>query len=213
MPQTAIIDRHFDFGNDAAGAHEIVVFDSVLSEAHDFEIAIVDDPVETGVSLSDHAYRKPRKLQMEVAVSDTPLLSDGKGTPSAQLATTWTNGGSVRRSVVAWNYIVDKANTFAIFDVQTGLELYQNMMFEAGSASTTKDTAGCLRATIKLKQITFATTQMVAYPPRGPKKTQRAGAESTEEGRKESEETTNKKPVSILKGQVPGPWNDWGRKK
>lgn len=202
MAQTALIDRHFDFGNDATGEHEIVVFDSVISEAHEFEIAIPDDPVETGVSISDHAYAKPRKLQMEVAVSDCPLLSDGKGTPAAQLATTWTSGGGVRRSVVAWNYIVQKANEFAIFDVQTGLELYQNMMFEAGSATTTLDTAGKLRATIKLKRVTFAATRTVAYPPRGPKKTQRAAAPPTEGGRKESEETDahGKKPASILYG-------------
>jgi hypothetical protein len=202
MGQTAIIDRHFDFGNDAAGEHEIVVFDSVISEAHGFEIAIVDDPVETGASITDHAYAKPRQLQMEVAVSDTPLLSDGKDTPSVQLATTWTSGGNVRRSVVAWNYIVEKAMAFAIFDVVTGLELYQNMMFETGSASTTRDTAGCLRATIKLKKVTFAATQMMAYPPRGPKKTKRTAAAPTEEGRKESEETdaNAKKPASILLG-------------
>lgn len=202
MAQTAIIDRNFDFGNDAVGAHEIVVFDSVISEAHEFAIAIPDDPVDTGVSISDHAYRKPRHLQMEVAVSDTPLESDGRGTPSVQLAKTWTSGGNVRRSVVAWNFILDKANTFAIFDVQTGLELYQNMMFELGSAQTTKDTAGCLRATIKLKQITFAASRMVAYPPRGPKKTKRAAAPKVDDGKQQAEETDAKakKPVSIAAG-------------
>lgn len=199
MAQTAIIPRNLAFGKNDAGEDEFAVFDSVISEDHSFEIALPDDPIETGGSVTDHAYVKPRQLQMEVAVSDAPLLYDGRGTPAVQLATTWSDGGHTRRSVLAWQYILDKAFKFALFDVQTGLEFYQNMMFEAGSASTTRDTAGCLRATIKLKKMTFASSRMVEYPPRGPKKTKRAGAAKSDDGRKESEETKSK-PASILYG-------------
>jgi hypothetical protein len=208
MAQTALIQRKFAFGKNDAGEEEFAVFDSVISEGHSFEIAIPDDPVETGVSLTDHAYAKPRSLQMEVAVSDTPLLYDGKDTPVVQLATTWTDGGHTRRSVLAWDYILDKAMKFAIFDVQTGLEFYPNMMFEVGSATTTRDTAGCLRASLKLKQVRFASSRMVEYPPRGPKKTKRTAAPKTDDGNKQAEEV--KKPTrSLLKG-LPGPWNNWG---
>jgi hypothetical protein len=209
MATTALIpSRYFDFGPDDVGVNEVVTFDSVISEAHEFEIAIVDDPVETGVSLSDHAYAKPRELQMEVAVSDTPLLRDDAGTPSARLATTWVNGGSstTRRSVVAWEYIVRKAGEFAIFDVQTGLELYRNIMFKKGSARTEKDTAGCLRATIGLKQVTFASTRTATYPPRGPKKTKRAAAPKVDEGKKEADnaEQTEEMRSALVKIGLPG---------
>lgn len=205
MGQTALIRHYLDFGQDeVTGLPEVAMFDSDVSEDHGFEIAIVDDPVETGVSMTDHAYAKPRTLTMEVAVSDTPLLADDAGTPSYKLATTWTGAGSgnVRRSVNAWEYIDQKAHEFAVFDVQTGLKLYPSMMFEGASAKVTKDTAGCLRATIKLKQVTFATTASVIYPPRGPKKAKRAAAAPTDGGKKESAEPTaaQAKPTSIAAG-------------
>lgn len=196
MARTALIERVFSFGKNDAGEDEVAIFDSTISEDHSFEIVIPDDPVETGVSLSDHAYAKPRPLKMEVAVSDTPLqergvpLMDRDGTPSVQLARLWTNGGDTRRSVFAWQYLIDKANAFAIFDVQTGLELYRNMMFVRGSASVTKDTAGCLRASLEMKQVLFASTREMSYPPRGPKKTRRAAAPKVDEGKKTAEETT-----------------------
>lgn len=208
MARTALIERVFSFGKNAAGEDEVAIFDSTISEEHTFEIAIPDDPVETGVSLSDHAYAKPRQLRMEVAVSDAPLqergvpIYDGNGTPSVQLARLWTNGGDTRRSVFAWKYIVDKANQFSIFDVQTGLELYQNMMFVKGSASVTRDTAGCLRASLEMKQILIASTRETLYPPRGPKKTKRAAAPKIDDGKKQAEEADagKKKPASILAG-------------
>lgn len=206
MARTALIERIFSFGRNAAGEDEVAIFDSTISEDHSFEIVIPDDPVETGVSLSDHAYAKPRPLRMEVAVSDTPLqergipVYDRNNTPSVQLARLWTNGGDTRRSVFAWQYLVDKANQFAIFDVQTGLELYQNMMFVKGSASVTKDTAGCLHASLEMKQVRFASTRETTYPPRGPRKTSRAGAPKVDVGKVQSDETTAtaKKSTSVL---------------
>jgi hypothetical protein len=102
--------------------------------------------------------------------------------------------------VNAWAYILSKAKAFAVFDVQIGLGLYRNMMFESGSAKQEKDSMGILRAAINLKQVTFALTSSVLYPPRGPKKTQRAAAPKTDGGRKESPETDKKKPVSVLAG-------------
>ena len=205
MARTVLIERVFNFGRDAAGQEEVAIFDSTISEDHSFEIVVPDDPVETGVSLSDHAYAKPRPLRMEVAVSDTPLqergvpVYDRNNTPSVQLARLWTNGGDTRRSVFAWQYLVEKANQFAIFDVQTGLELYQNMMFVKGSASVTKDTAGCLHASLEMKQVRFASTRETTYPPRGPK-TSRAAAPKVDSGKVQAEETTPvaKKPASLL---------------
>jgi hypothetical protein len=201
MSQTFLIRRSLNFGTDeVTGALEVVSFDSTITEDHSFEIAIVDDPVDTGVSLADHAYAKPRTLTMEVAVSDTPLLGDDAGTPSYQLATTWTEGGA-RRSVNAWDFIDRKAHEFAVFDIQTGLKLYQNMMFETGSALTSKDTAGCLRAKLKLRQVMFAITASVLYPPRAPKH-KKSGAAPTDSGRKESSEPkpSTQKPVSVIAG-------------
>jgi hypothetical protein len=191
MGQVAIIERKWNFGTDeVTGLPEVYTFDATIREAHHFEITITENPVETGVSLADHAYAKPDTLEMEVAVSDTPLIRDDAGTPSYKLATTWTNAGegNVRRSVNAWQLILDKAKSFAVFDLVTGLKSYTNMMFESGDAEQTKDSAGILRAKLKLRQVQFATTASVLYPPRGPKKTARAAAPEVDKGKAEAPE-------------------------
>jgi hypothetical protein len=102
--------------------------------------------------------------------------------------------------VVAWQAILDKAASFVVFDVQTGLRLYQNMMFADGSAEQKKDSAGILRATIQLIPVQFATTSLVVYPPRGPKKTKRQAAPPAGDGKKEAEEISSQqaKPTSIM---------------
>jgi hypothetical protein len=194
MGQVAIIERKWNFGTDeVTGLPEVYTFDATIREAHNFEIAITDNPVETGVSLADHAYAKPDVLEMEVAVSDTPLIKDDAGTPAYKLATTWTNAGegNVRRSVNAWQFLLDKAKSFAVFDVVTGLKSYTNMMLESGNAEQTKDSAGVLRAKLKLRQVQFATTASVLYPPRADKATTRKAAPKVDKGKGESPEIPN----------------------
>lgn len=207
MATTALINRtdygyrRLDFGTDVETGPDVMIFDSVIRESHKFEIAITENPVETGVSMADHAYAKPDILTMEVRVSDTPMLRDDQGTPSEKLAYTqgWKFSGHGWRSVYAWQEILRKAKSFAVFDVQTGLRLYTNMMFESGSAEQTKDTAGVLKATIQLHQVTFATTATVVYPPRAPGKPARKAAPVANGGKKEAEEAkpAEVKPISL----------------
>ncbi|MCL2829835.1 MAG: hypothetical protein FWD77_03735 [Betaproteobacteria bacterium] len=50
-----------------------LVFDAVFEEVHTAELEVTDNPVETGVTVSDHAFMKPLKLSLSAGVSDTPL--------------------------------------------------------------------------------------------------------------------------------------------
>ena len=198
MATTAIIPRRFDFGTDPVdGQADIMIFDSVIREKHQFHVEITKNPVETGQSLADHAYVAQVPLELEIVVSDTPFVDTSTGLPLH--GQTWTSGQSTKRSVVAWQAILDKAASFVVFDVQTGLKLYTNMMLQDGSAEQKKDSAGILRATIQLIPVQFATTALVVYPPRGPKKTKRQAAPPTDGGKKEAGEPSDaqKKPVSI----------------
>jgi hypothetical protein len=114
---------------------------------------------------------------------------------------TWTDAGqgNVRRSVNAWDYIKKMAKSFAVFDVQTGLQLYTDMMFESGNAEQTCDSSGILRASLKLRRVTFATTASVLYPPRADGKPKRTAAPPKKDGREESLTILppEDKPISI----------------
>ena len=193
MPNTAFIVRDRD--NAAALSqlgYDVLLFDSTIREAPSFSIAITENPVETGVSMADHAYAKPDTLTLEVVVSDTPLLSDGQGTPAIQLAQSQGlafMGPNERRSVNAWAAIQLAAKSFTVLTVQIGLGSYPNMMLEQGSAEQTVDSAGIMRATLQLHQVTFAGTSKVVYPPRAPKKPARKAAPPADAGKKTAEET------------------------
>jgi hypothetical protein len=195
MAQMAIIQRRFDLGNNpATGAPKVMIFDSVLREAHRFAADITDNPVETGVALVDHAIMKPHRPQLDVVVSDTPLIFDPSGqyTPSVQLATTFA--GSARRSANALDALLELMASFLPFTVVTGLHGYPNMLIESIDAEQTKDSAGKLHATVSLKEAKFATTVTVVYPPRGPKKTRRAAAPVADKGKNEAEEPATATP-------------------
>jgi hypothetical protein len=198
MATTAIITRRFDFGTDPVGGlADVMIFDSIIREKHQFHVEITKNPVETGQSLADHAYVAQVPLELEIVVSDTPFVDTSTGLPLHGQA--WPSNQSTKRSVVAWQAILDKASQFVVFDVQTGLKLYQNMMFQDGSAEQKKDSAGILRATIQLIPVQFATTALVVYPPRGPKKTKRQAAPPADAGKQEASEPSDQqsKPTSI----------------
>ena len=187
MATTAIITRRFDFGTDPVGGlADVMIFDSVIREKHQFHVEITKNPVETGQSLADHAYVAQVPLELEIVVSDTPFVDTSTGLPLHGQAWPSSQSTSTKRSVVAWQAILDKASQFVVFDVQTGLKLYQNMMFQDGSAEQKKDSAGILRATIQLIPVQFATTALVVYPPRGPKKTKRQAAPPADAGKQEA---------------------------
>lgn len=215
MLNTAFIVRDRDNASAlAALGYDVLMFDSTIREAPSFQIAITENPVETGVSMADHAYAKPDTLTLEVVVSDTPLLSDGKGTPAIQLAQAQGlafMGPNERRSVNAWAAIQAGAKSFTIYTVQIGLGSYPNMMIEQGSAEQTVDSAGIMRATLQLHQVTFAGTSKVVYPPRAPKKPARQAAADANAGKKTAEEEAYEKSKSeSWMHQMPGPWNHWG---
>ena len=204
MPNTAFIVRDRDNASALSQlGYDVLLFDSTIREAPSFQIAITENPVETGVSMADHAYAKPDTLTLEVVVSDTPLLADNQGTPAIQLAQSQGlafMGPNERRSVNAWAAIQLAAKSFTVLTVQIGLGSYPNMMIEQGSAEQTVDSAGIMRATLQLHQVTFAGTSKVVYPPRAPKKPKREAAPPADASKKVAEEIPEdlKRPDSWL---------------
>lgn len=193
--------------------YDVLMFDATPREAPAFAIEVTENPVETGVSMADHAYAKPDTLTLEVAVSDTPLLGDSQGTRALDLAQAqgWAfMGPNERRSVNAWAEIQRLAKSFTLLNVQIGLGMYENMLIIEGSAEQKIDTAGILKATIQLRQVTFAGTSKVVYPPRAPKKPARKAAPPVNAGDQAANEEFEKAKKQAWLHQMPGPWNHWG---
>jgi hypothetical protein len=162
------VQRAFFFSDGSAAA-----FDLVVSESHTSELEITDNPVETGVVISDHAFALPDTVDLVLYVSDTTLEPLPNPDPFSSI---------ISRSATAWNWLKGLQKSGVPFDVQTGLQLYQNQLIKRLSVMQDKDKVGCLIVTVTLREVQIVSTQNVTYPPRKTGKTTRQASAPVNEG-------------------------------
>jgi len=148
-----------------------LVFDAVVSEGHSTELVVTDNPVETGVVVSDHAYMQPLRLTIEGVVTDTPLR-DQNADPFAPDPYASPAG----RSRKAWELLEDLQRLAEPFDVQTGLKLYKSMVILSLRCDQDKDSSSAIFFTAELREVVIVSTATVGYPPRKPQKPARQAA-------------------------------------
>lgn len=124
------------------------VFDAVLNLAHEQEMRTTEHPVQTGASISDHAYIVPARLVLEIGMSDA---MDAFFSPS-----TWT--GAPSKSVSAYQTLLAIEFARIPISITTRLRTYSNMVIRAVNPNETSKTTTGLRARIELIQIFMATT-------------------------------------------------------
>jgi hypothetical protein len=171
MPQNGVIvlkpARSWNLGG------TMYAFDAVISEQHTSELTITDSPIETGSTISDHAYLMPGRLVIKGVVSDTPIKAswydeDGNFTPP--YSDQWSNqGDGPFRSLTAWQILKLIQAAAVPFDVQTGLQLYNNILIQRLETETTSQTAGALIFTADLREIQIVSTAYTTVPPRAAK--------------------------------------------
>lgn len=133
-----------------------LVFDAVFEESHLSELEVTDNPVETGVVVSDHAFMLPYRCRLVAGVSDTPL----KNIPGDQFASSYS------RSYRAFQLLNTLQVSAEPFDVVTGLRLYKNMICAKIHAEQDKDSAHILYFIAELREVIIVGTKTVTYSPR-----------------------------------------------
>lgn len=159
-----------------------LVFDAVFEETHEAELEVTDNPVETGVVVSDHAFMKPLKVTLSAGVSDTPL-EIGADDPFA------SDAGRSRR---AYELLTELQKRAEPFDLQTGLRLYSNMICTSVRTSQDKDSSEALLFTAELREVLIVYTQVVKYPPRKAGATRRQAGAKKIKGEQQGTEVTEK---------------------
>ena len=159
-----------------------LVFDAVFEETHEADLEVTDNPVETGVVVSDHAFMKPLRVKISAGVSDTPLAAVTDD-PFA------SDAGRSRR---AFELLTELQKRAEPFDLQTGLKLYENMVCTSIRTSQDKDSSGALLFTAELREVIIVYTQVVTYPPRKPGATKRQAGPKKDKGEQQGKEVTDK---------------------
>ena len=169
-----------------------LVFDAVFEETHEAELEVTDNPVETGVVVSDHAFMKPLKVTLSAGVTDTPLVV-GTDDPFA------SDAGRSRRAYELLTELQKKAEPF---DLQTGLKLYENMVCTSVRTSQDKDSSGALLFTAELREVIVVYTQVVQYPPRKAGATKRQAGAKKDKGEQQGTEVTDKPKKQSLAAKL-----------
>ncbi|MBX4266535.1 phage baseplate protein [Clostridium estertheticum] len=118
------------------------VFDAYFSIDHETNLTITEQPVQTGASISDHAYMEANQVTFDIGMSDVmKSIVDGQ----------FSDNDS--RSISAYNTLRKLQSQRLPIQVVTRLATYENMLIATISTPDDKNTTNGLRVTVTLQQI------------------------------------------------------------
>jgi hypothetical protein len=125
------------------------VADVTIREDHEDELVVTENPVEQGADITDHSFKAPARLTVDVGYSNSSNQADGDP-----------------------GYVQDIYSQFLAlqasrepFDVITGKRQYENMLITMLHTVTDKDTENALFLTIRMKEVILVDTETVSVPP------------------------------------------------
>lgn len=125
--------------------------DVSITEAHELTAEVTDHAVEVGSDISDHKRRMPATYDIEGYVSDTPAnLID--------FIALQTSGDS---AIDRYWDLVDLFESNVVFEVVTGMRVYESMVFTSFRVDRDASTGSGLRFQARMKQVRFAFTEVV----------------------------------------------------
>jgi len=131
-----------------------IEIDASIKEEHYSELAVTDNPIETGELVSDHAFMQPREITITGGVSNYPIAD----------RFTLLNGAVFTRASSAWQQLLDLQESATPFDLSTGLKQYKNVVIMTLEVAQDKDTFNILLFTAILREINFIDALSVPEP-------------------------------------------------
>lgn len=155
-----------------------IELDARISERFQVSSTITDHPVDRKALITDHAYTNPRLYTIEGAVSDTPtglasavqqiggniqqLFSTGTVPfTNSVLSVEGAPAPATKRSVAAFISLIDFWERGTIFNVQTSMGLWENLIIQDLSAEVTNETANMLRFVAVVRQVIRVNVSLV----------------------------------------------------
>jgi hypothetical protein len=163
-------------------------FDAVFKTDHTDKLQITEHPVETGASVTDHSFKEPRALSMEIGMSD--------------VCSSFINGQFAQkssRSVSAYEILKQLQANRVPLRVYTRLSVYDNMLIETITSPDDYKTISGLRATVGFREVIVAVTNTVILPNRTSANPQKTG--STNQG---TVQPVQQVPQSLLRAMAGG---------
>jgi hypothetical protein len=148
-----------------------VYFDGIMRTEHVSRVKPTQYPVQTGVTMTDHAIIEPAELTIEIMMTDCHTKNFAFNNPFLDMAyqqlqkiKAFSNWLPIDRSIPAgdgrsaktWMTLKAMQLSRQPIVVETRLQTYQNMLIEELSAPDDVKTLHALKATIRLREIIVA---------------------------------------------------------
>jgi hypothetical protein len=139
---------------------QLIAFDATLRRVHQSRVEVTDHPVEDGSTVTDHSRRLPKRLQLDIIVTNDPVIVDAVENAQPSVA----GGDPKSRAQDAWAALEDAQERGDLLTVRTWLKDYESMILEDMNAPRDAATGNVLSATISLRELITATTETVQPP-------------------------------------------------
>ena len=164
-----------------------IQLDATLREDTETNSTLTSHPIEFGAVISDHVFDNPKTYVVEGGVTDTPMGFVGDDPAGDSFS-----GSNATRSQAAWELLQRIKAAGDVFDVQTGLELIEDVVLISLVNSREAATSKALFVRMTLQQViltdtleTFLTSEQLADAVKA------QGQSNVERGQIQKEEVTN----------------------
>ncbi|MFA9439399.1 phage baseplate protein [Uliginosibacterium sp. sgz301328] len=135
-----------------------------MEEVHQDDLQITEHPVETGASITDHAFKRPAQVTIRCGWTNssmTSLIGAAQGLLSAI-----TGGSAVGKDYVSGIYeqLLALQASRVLFDIVTGKRDYQNMLIQSLAVTTDVATENALMVTMTCREVIIVKTQSTTLP-------------------------------------------------
>ena len=159
----------FDITNpDGTTLHDLFA-DVVIEESHMDDLDITDHPIETGASISDHAYKLPAEVIVKMGWSNSIAPDDGTVSSPRYFDSGNVQPGAVSTSNVdqmeaIYQQLLQIQANRALFNLRTTKRLYTQMICKGLTTQNDFKTANSLFVTLTAKQVFLVNMQTVMLP-------------------------------------------------
>jgi hypothetical protein len=125
------------------------VADVTVREDHEDELVVTENPVEQGADITDHSFKAPARLTVDVGYSNSSIQSQGDPNYVQNI----------------YAQFLDLQASREPFEVITGKRQYSNMLITLLHTVTDEATENALLLTVRMKEVILVDTQTVSVPP------------------------------------------------
>jgi hypothetical protein len=119
-----------------------------VSEQHSDDMTITLHPVERGAAITDHAFKMPAMLNVDVGFSAYWGAQNGYSSLSD-----------------LYTYFLNLQASASLLEVQTGKRLYSNLLIKSLKTTTDQKTEHVLNLAMSLQEVILVDTITTKYPP------------------------------------------------